>query len=50
MFDSVDFSSVKPSVLNAVIILLIVIITVPLAKYAVTKFPIPGLTPLIQAV
>lgn len=45
-----DFSDVKPSVLNALTILLIVIITVPLAKWAVNRWPVPGLKDLINAV
>jgi hypothetical protein len=45
-----DFSDIKPSVLNALIILATVTITVPLAKVVVNRFPIPGVTELINAI
>lgn len=45
-----DFSDVKPSVLNALTISLIVIITIPLWKWALNRWPIPGLKDLVQAV
>jgi hypothetical protein len=45
-----DFSDIKPSVLNAITILLIVMITVPLAKWGLNKWPVPGLTQLVNAV
>ena len=46
----VDMSNLKPTIYNAIIILACVIITVPLAKYAVNRFPVPGLTPLVNAI
>jgi hypothetical protein len=46
----IDMSNVKPTVLTAITVLLLVAITVPLAKYAVNRFPIPGLTDLINAI
>lgn len=45
-----DMSDIKPSVITAITILLIVVITVPLAKYLLNRFPVPGLTDLINAV
>lgn len=49
MFE-IDMSNVKPTVLTAVTILLIVLITVPLAKWALNMYPVPGLTQLVNAV
>ena len=45
-----DFSDIKPSVLNALTILLLIMITVPLAKYVLNRFPVPGLTDLVNAI
>ena len=45
-----DMSNVKPTVLSALTILLIVAITVPLSKYLFNRFPVPGLTELINAI
>lgn len=46
----IDFSNVKPGVLSALTILLIVMITVPLAKYVLNRWRVPGLTDLVNAV
>lgn len=45
-----DLADIKPSVVTAITILLIVVITVPLAKWGLNRFPVPGLTELINAV
>lgn len=45
-----DMADIKPSVVNAVIVLLLVAITVPLAKWATTAIYIPGLTELIALI
>lgn len=45
-----DFASIKPSVLNALIITLIIIVTIPLFRWALNTYPVPGLTDLINAV
>lgn len=46
----IDMSNVKPSVLSMITIFLIVLITVPLAKVALNKFPVPGLTDLVNSI
>jgi hypothetical protein len=43
-------SNIKPSILSALTILLIVAITVPLAKWALNRYPVPGLTDLVNAI
>lgn len=45
-----DMSDIKPSVVTALTVLLLVMVTVPLAKYLLNRFPVPGLTPLVNAV
>lgn len=45
-----DLADTKPSIVSAIVVLGIVIIMVPLAKAVFNRFPIPGLTPLINAV
>jgi hypothetical protein len=45
-----DMSNVKPTLISALTILLIVVITVPLAKVVLNRWPVPGLTPLVNAV
>ncbi len=45
-----DMSNVKPSVYNAFLIAMIVIVTIPLIKFAANKYPIPGFTALVNAV
>jgi hypothetical protein len=40
----------KPSLQTAILILVIVIVGIPLVKWAVNRWPIPGLTPLVNAV
>jgi hypothetical protein len=46
----VDMANVKPSIYNALVIAGIVVIMIPLLKYAANRFPIPGFTPLVNAV
>lgn len=46
----IDMSNVKPTVLSALTVLLIVMITVPLAKFVLNRFPVPGLTDLANAI
>lgn len=48
MFGDVDFADLKPSILNAIILTLTVVVTLNLLKFAMAKWPIPGLAPLIQ--
>lgn len=45
-----DMSNLKPTVLSAITVLLVVMVTVPLAKFALNKYRVPGLTDLINAV
>lgn len=45
-----DMSDIKPTVLSALTVLLLVAITVPLAKYVVNRWPVPGLTDLVNAI
>jgi hypothetical protein len=45
-----DMSDIKPTVLSAVTILLIVAVMVPLSKFLLNRWPIPGLTDLVNAI
>lgn len=45
-----DLATVKPSVVNAIVITLIILITIPLLRWALNAYPVPGLTQLINAV
>lgn len=45
-----DMSNIKPSVYNMLVVAGIVIIMIPLIKFAANKYPIPGFTPLVNAV
>jgi hypothetical protein len=45
-----DFSDVRPGVVNAMIIFGIVAVTVPLAKWVLNRYPLPGLTSLVNAI
>lgn len=45
-----DMSDLKPTVVSALMVLLLVAVTVPLAKFLVNKYPVPGLTDLINAI
>jgi hypothetical protein len=45
-----DMADVKPSIWSVVLIFLIVLLTVPAAKYAANKWPVPGLTDLVNAI
>lgn len=46
----IDMSNVKPSVVSALTVLLMVVITVPLAKAVTARWYIPGLSELIAAI
>lgn len=46
----INMADIKPTVLSAMTILLIVIVTVPVSKWLLNKFPVPGLTDLVNAV
>lgn len=45
-----DLADVKPSLLSALTIFVIVAITVPLAKWFFNRYPVPGVTPLVNAI
>lgn len=45
-----DFADVKPSVLNVVIVTLIVVVTIPLLKALMVRYPVPGLSNLVLSV
>ncbi len=46
----IDMSDIKPSVASALVIFLVVLITVPLAKFVLNRWPVPGLTGLVNAI
>lgn len=50
MFDKIDFSDVKPSIISWVIVGLMAITFIVFAKYVVTRFPVKGLTEVVQSV
>ncbi len=45
-----DMSNIKPTVLSAITVFLLVMVTVPLAKWAFNRYPVPGLTDLVNAI
>lgn len=45
-----DMADVKPTILSALTVFLLVLITVPLAKVVLNKYQVPGLTNLVNAV
>jgi hypothetical protein len=45
-----DFADIKPSLLNAIVILCVVIVGVPLLKYAFNRMPVPGVTQLVNSI
>jgi hypothetical protein len=46
----IDMSNIKPTLLSALTVLLLVAVTVPLAKYALNRWHVPGLTELVNAI
>lgn len=42
-----DWANVRPSVVNAILITITVIITLNLLKFAMSRWPVPGLAPLV---
>lgn len=48
LFGDVDFADLKPSILNALVVTLTVVVMLNLLKFAMAKWPVPGLAPLIQ--
>lgn len=45
-----DMSNIKPTVLSMITILLVVMVTVPLSKYVLNRWRVPGLTDLVNSV
>lgn len=46
----IDVADIKPSVLSALTIFVMVAVTVPLAKYVFNRWPLPGVTPLVNSI
>lgn len=46
----IDVADVKPSVLSALTVFMMVAITVPLAKYFFNRWPVPGVTALVNSI
>jgi hypothetical protein len=46
----VDLGNLKPTVLSALTLLLMIMVIVPVAKYVLNRWQVPGLTELINAV
>lgn len=45
-----QFANVKPSVISWITVGLMAVTFIVVAKWATTKFPIPGVTPVVQSV
>jgi hypothetical protein len=45
-----EMSNMKVSLYNALVIVAVVLIFIPLLKYAMVRFPVPGLSGLASAV
>lgn len=50
MLDKLDFAEVKPSIISWVIVGLMAVTFIVFAKYVVTRWPVKGLTEVIQSV
>lgn len=46
---NLDLADFKPSLYNVFMVFLAVLITVPVAKWAFNRWPVPGVTPLVNA-
>lgn len=46
----IDVADIKPSVLSALTVFIMVAVTVPLAKYVLNRWPLPGVTPLVNSI
>ncbi len=47
---NLDFADVKPSVLSWLIVGLMAVTFIAFAKFIFTKYPVPGLSQVVQAV
>jgi hypothetical protein len=47
---NLDFADVKPSVLSWIIVGLMAVTFIAFTKFILTKYPIPGLSQVVQAV
>lgn len=45
-----DFADVKPSILSLITVGLMAVIFISLAKFLLARYPVPGLTEVINAV
>ncbi len=50
MFDKLDFAEVKPSIVSWLIVGLMATTFIVFAKYVFTRYPVRGLTEVIQSV
>lgn len=46
----IDMANIKPTVFAALTLLLMIMVIVPLAKFVLNRWRVPGLTDLINAV
>lgn len=46
----IDVADVKPSVLSALTVFMMVAITVPLAKWVFNRWKVPGVTALVNSI
>lgn len=46
----IDMTNIKPSIVSAITVLMLVIITVPLAKAVLARYHVPGLSELVAAI
>jgi len=45
-----DMADIRPNVLNLFTIFLAVLVTVPVAKWAMNKWPVPGVADLVNMI
>ena len=50
MLKGLDFANVKPTLVNWAVVGLMAITFIAISKWALTKWQVPGLTALVQAV
>ena len=47
---NIDMADLKPSLLTAILFALYALLVIPLLKYALVKFPVPGLSELAASI
>lgn len=50
MFDKIDFADVRPSIVSWLIVGLMAVTFIVFAKFVTTRWPVKGLTEVIQSV